>query len=110
MTACGMHGIITRGSLKDAGSTNMDYNNDELTPFEKNLQQFFPEIFNLHLYGKIEPHIWEAIDVVIEMRRVQARGKIEIFFSKGHIEAINKTQDMMQQKSYRPGYEEDVDK
>ncbi len=84
---------------------------NKLTPFEEQIKQFFPEIFELHMLGKAseqggagEAHIWALIGQLLEMSRTTATGIIFINYSKGHIDNISVKTDIIAFKKNRPGY------
>jgi hypothetical protein len=75
-----------------------------MTPFEQQLQQFFPEIYHLHVLGKSEAHLWRLIDLLLLMAQDTESGYIKIHYNKGHIDKITKEVDMLFNKASRPGY------
>lgn len=74
----------------------------ELTPFEIQLREFFPEIFNLHMLSKSddkggggERYIWDLVEQLLEMHRISATGILFINYSKGRIENIQLKRDII---------------
>jgi hypothetical protein len=51
--------------------------------------------------GKAEAHIWEVGAVLLEMREVDATGKIFINYSRGHIDGVHKQVDVLAYQSRR---------
>lgn len=82
-----------------------------LTPFEVQLSQYFPEIFELHILGKAmesggggESHIWDLVGELLEMHRTASTGIIFINYNKGKIDNISIKKDVLAFKKNRPGY------
>lgn len=59
-----------------------------LTKFEKDLQAFFPDIFKLHIYGKADKFLWDAIYALMEYREKDESGEIVIRYNCGKIDKI----------------------
>ena len=66
-----------------------------MTKFEKDLKVYFPQIYRLHELGKEEPHLWELMDEIIDMRIRESSGYIRVNYNKGHIDSIHKLQDIL---------------
>ena len=64
------------------------------TKFEEDLKQFFPEIYKLHQYGKSRKYVWDAVYTIIEMIDEDQSGNVFIRFAEGHIDKVNKTEDL----------------
>ncbi len=83
----------------------------KLTPFEEQIKQYFPEIWNLHMLGKDfdvggggERNIWQLVDELLDMSQKVKTGQITINYSKGHIDNIRVTTDVTAHKSIRTNY------
>ena len=74
---------------------------EQKTKFEEQLEEYFPDIYRLHQLGKAEPHLWEAVSVLVEMRQVDATGKVFINYNRGHIDGLSKQVDVLAHKSVR---------
>lgn len=75
----------------------------EPTQFEQLLAQYFPDIYQLHILGKNEAHLWELLQLLLAMHAKQITGRVEILYTKGHIDTIKQTVDLLAFKG-RPGY------
>lgn len=62
----------------------------ELTKFEQDLRDFFPDIFRLHSYAKSDKFLWEAVYALLEMRDKDMTGEVNIRYNAGRIERIVK--------------------
>lgn len=58
------------------------------TPFEKQLQQYFPDIFALHMLSQEEKDVWELMQQLLKYNSHKTTGKIEIKYDKGRIAGI----------------------
>lgn len=68
------------------------------TKFEEDLKQFFPHIYDLHQLGKSETNLWDLVDVIMEMRNKDITGRIYVTYTKGHIDSIQKQEDLLAYK------------
>lgn len=73
------------------------------TAFEEQLKAYFPDIYGLHQLGKAEPHLWELVGLLQEMREADCTGKIWINYNRGHIDGVSKQVDVLAFKSVRGG-------
>lgn len=73
----------------------------EQTQFETQLEAYFPDIYRLHQLGKAEPHLWEVVTVLLEMREIDATGKVFVNYSRGHIDGIHKQVDILAYKGLK---------
>jgi len=76
----------------------------EPSAFETLLQQFAPDVYKLHMLGKVDAHLWEAIYTMLNANTTQMTGTIAIKYTKGHIEDIDQTTRLLAFKASRPGY------
>jgi hypothetical protein len=74
------------------------------TNFETLLQQYFPDIYRLNQLAKSEAHLWSLLQLILENNTNQITGKIEISYTKGHIDGIKQNLDIIAFKAKRPGY------
>ena|SRR5581483_7743818 len=81
---------------------------EKLTPFEIQLKQFFPEIFELHVLGKEvskggggEEYIWDLVKQILEMNRTCSTGIIFVNFNRGRIDNISVKQDILKYRSQK---------
>lgn len=74
------------------------------TQFEELLKLHFPDIYALHQLGKSEAHLWELLALIQQMRTLDVTGRIEIFYTRGHIDRVLQTTDVIAFKASRPGY------
>ena len=73
-----------------------------MTKFEKDLQQYFPEIYELHLLGKKDPFIWLVIEAMLELSQPGSYGKIEVNYQEGKINKVFKTLQQNAMLSNKP--------
>jgi hypothetical protein len=74
------------------------------TQFDQLLQTHFPDIHRLHKLGQSDVHLWELLYALLQMNTDLATGRIEVLYTKGHIDTIKKTTDLLAHKASRPGY------
>jgi hypothetical protein len=58
------------------------------TKFEQDLSVYFPDIYSLHLIGKVDPKLWTAIYAMIEMINKKKYGEIKVTFQAGRVNHI----------------------
>jgi len=74
------------------------------TNFDKLMQEYFPDIHRLNELSKTDVHLWALLLLLLENNTKQLTGRVEVFYTKGHIDAIKQTIDMLAFKASRPGY------
>lgn len=62
-----------------------------MTKFETDLKTYFPDIYDLHQLGKIDPNVWEIFHAMLDMRNKDSFGNIEIKYQGGKINHIVKS-------------------
>lgn len=72
--------------------------------FETLLQNFAPDVYKLHMLGKVDSHLWEAIYTMLAANTSQITGTIQIKYTRGLIEDIDQTTRLLAFKASRPGY------
>lgn len=60
----------------------------EQTKFEKDLEVYFPDIYNIHILGKKDTKLWTAVYDLLSLIQTGGYGKIEISVQKGFINRI----------------------
>lgn len=85
---------------------NEPNNSSELTQFEIQLKEYFPEIFQLHMLSKSserggggEKYVWDLVGCILEMHRTGGTGIVFINYHKGRIENIQLKQDIIAHKN-----------
>lgn len=63
-----------------------------MTPFQEQLKEFFPEIYEIDVLGKRDPKLWKALDKMVDMNHRYCYGEIRITYQKGKINHIDKTE------------------
>lgn len=58
------------------------------TPFEQQLQQYFPDIFAIHMLSQQEKEVWAIMQQLLKYNSSKTTGKIEIKYDKGRIAGI----------------------
>ena len=66
----------------------------DLTKFEQDLKDFFPDIFKLHSYSKSDKFLWDAVYALLDMKDKDATGEVSIRYNAGRIERIVKAVNM----------------
>jgi len=74
------------------------------TNFEALMLQYFPDIHRLNQLAKSEAHLWSLLQLLLENNTNQITGKIEINYTKGHIDGIKQELNVIAFKASRPGY------
>lgn len=64
----------------------------EGTKFEKDLKAYFPDIYDLYVYGKQEPKVWKVIYSLIEMKKNTQYGDVTVTFQAGKIQHAYKNE------------------
>ena len=60
------------------------------TKFEQDLKEYFPDIYDLHIYGKTSPWFWEAVNLMKHMKDTDSSGMVEVRYSNGNIDRVRK--------------------
>lgn len=63
--------------------------------FEQDLKAYFPDIYELFLYGKQEPRVWEVVYAMLEMKRETCYGDITVTYQGGKIQHAFKRQNVI---------------
>lgn len=71
------------------------------TKFEKDLEEYFPDIYKLHQIGKEDPFVWEIIDAMLEMYEAKAYGRLLFTYQDGRINHVFKTLQTTASKSMK---------
>lgn len=60
------------------------------TKFAKDLQEFFPDVYDIYIYGRTSPWFWEAVRMMKHMKDSDSSGMIEVRYSNGNIDRVKK--------------------
>lgn len=57
----------------------------EGTKFEQDLKNYFPEIYDLYVYGKADPKVWEVVYSLVDMWKQTSHGRVIVMYRGGKI-------------------------
>lgn len=65
-----------------------------MTPFEKDLQTYFPDLYNFWAIAKFDKHHNTVIDAVNDMVKNNKYGIVEIHYNNGKISYVFKKENL----------------
>ena len=68
-------------------------NDEKRTKFEEDVKVFFPELYEIYLLTKGDVKIWKVLEAMVEMKKQNSFGKIEITYQEGRINFIYETKN-----------------
>jgi hypothetical protein len=79
-----------------------------MNEFEKNLAQYYPEVYALFLLAKEkdsggggEKNLYTLIEALVSMNALCESGTLLISYSKGHIDKISKQTDLVKRNMHQ---------